>query len=368
MECLSLSARVALHGKESAHGDVRALWRLNFTCLRLSMTIVPMDSSFTPRRTDCDVERHDHRKVLTALDDEKVQMSEDSQGEEVEEGDHVDEDFNGSSIIGISIGQKQDRLRAPETPAVEKEEALAGQDPFDAALRDYGAARRFGPAHLDDQRYRQVGPIVQPDQGHAANEHLSRDGVKDIPNLDGVPRSKFRDESERPRAATGLSPSTSGSQGKKLVSFGLPSLPSFPKSNRFSLPSIDGALAWVRSVGNDDSKVVKGHDRHGHASNVPKSGNLAQRFGSDRRSSFDNLREPPVGPGDMKSKPPQRLLRRSTSDNSLTLMRSASRASSLGDDSRFEDISEQVNSRMKAIKDSWQDTNLKFPSFEVYVI
>ncbi|KAH7360561.1 hypothetical protein BKA65DRAFT_188283 [Rhexocercosporidium sp. MPI-PUGE-AT-0058] len=48
------------------------------------------------------------------------------------------------------------------------------------------------------------------------------------------------------------------------------------------------------------------------------------------------------------------ILRRSTSDDSL-LYHSLSRASSLGDDSRFENHREQVNSRVKAIRDSLQD-------------
>lgn len=53
---------------------------------------------------------------------------------------------------------------------------------------------------------------------------------------------------------------------------------------------------------------------------------------------------------------PQRpqVIRRVTSDDSL-LYHSLSRASSLGDDTRFENHREQVNSRVKAIRDSLQD-------------
>lgn len=39
-----------------------------------------------------------------------------------------------------------------------------------------------------------------------------------------------------------------------------------------------------------------------------------------------------------------------------------SRASSLGDDNRFADVSAQVNNRMKAIKDSWADSSVRLPS------
>lgn len=60
-------------------------------------------------------------------------------------------------------------------------------------------------------------------------------------------------------------------------------------------------------------------------------------------------RQSPVAGGDRP-----KTLRRSTSDDSL-LYHSLSRASSLGDDSRFESHREQVNSRVKAIRDSLQD-------------
>ncbi|KAI5275351.1 hypothetical protein E4T47_01661 [Aureobasidium subglaciale] len=56
-----------------------------------------------------------------------------------------------------------------------------------------------------------------------------------------------------------------------------------------------------------------------------------------------------------------RSLRRSASESSLTTFRTLSRVPSLGDDSRFEHVQAQVNSRMKAIRDSWQDTNIRLP-------
>ncbi|KAI4762510.1 hypothetical protein E4T52_04008 [Aureobasidium sp. EXF-3400] len=56
-----------------------------------------------------------------------------------------------------------------------------------------------------------------------------------------------------------------------------------------------------------------------------------------------------------------RSLRRSASESSLHTFRTLSRVPSLGDDSRFEHVQAQVNSRMKAIRDSWQDTNIRLP-------
>ncbi|KAI9806583.1 MAG: hypothetical protein M1825_006039, partial [Sarcosagium campestre] len=54
-------------------------------------------------------------------------------------------------------------------------------------------------------------------------------------------------------------------------------------------------------------------------------------------------------------------LRRSNSDGSLALTHALSRVSSLGDDSRFEHVQDQVNSRFKAIRDSFADSSFKMP-------
>ncbi|KAK0736932.1 hypothetical protein B0T21DRAFT_286943 [Apiosordaria backusii] len=53
-------------------------------------------------------------------------------------------------------------------------------------------------------------------------------------------------------------------------------------------------------------------------------------------------------------------LRRTTSDDSL-LYHTLSRVSSLGDDTRFANVREQVNSRMKAILDSFEGPSFKMP-------
>ncbi|KAK0738217.1 hypothetical protein B0T18DRAFT_333245 [Schizothecium vesticola] len=55
-------------------------------------------------------------------------------------------------------------------------------------------------------------------------------------------------------------------------------------------------------------------------------------------------------------------LRKSSSNDSL-LYHSLSRVSSFGDDSRFVNVREQVNSRFKAIKDSWDGPQFRMPQF-----
>ena len=78
----------------------------------------------------------------------------------------------------------------------------------------------------------------------------------------------------------------------------------------------------------------------------------------------DETRPDPLEPSQNSSaKPPQRSepphLRRATSDQSLYLRNAISHASSLGDDSRWENVQDQVNNRFKAIMDSLQDSTVK---------
>ncbi|KAL8799461.1 MAG: hypothetical protein Q9182_005866 [Xanthomendoza sp. 2 TL-2023] len=62
---------------------------------------------------------------------------------------------------------------------------------------------------------------------------------------------------------------------------------------------------------------------------------------------------------------PQPSLKRSLSDQSLTIRRASSMGSSLGDDTRWENVQKQVNSRAKAIADSFQDSNIRLPSLPI---
>jgi hypothetical protein len=93
------------------------------------------------------------------------------------------------------------------------------------------------------------------------------------------------------------------------------------------------------------------HSRPGRPGNSSaSSGSSSPRF-----ESIITSRPPPLARINTGAGPRRPgTIRRVTSDDSL-LYHSLSRASSLGDDSRFENHREQVNSRVKAIRDSLQD-------------
>lgn len=305
-----------------------------------------VDRLTNPRGDDGAELPSDHRRLLTNTDGGNMTSSE---GEEVEDNnDGESQDSTGQSIVGISIGQKQDRLRSPQTPAVEKEEALRGQDPFDAQLRK--GARSEG-ASDDPERALQPQPCPS---AVTENNRSKQTGLsRHLPNFDGALSSIYPGTSGRTRAYTGPQP-----QSRKAVPFALPQLPSFARVNRFSLPSIDEAVNWMRASGGHEAKS-KTTLPPSRDFRPPQVGHTPAYSAQERRStSFDDSRDPSTAG---RAESPRPLLRRSTSDGSLTLRRSASRASSLGDDTRWEGLQEQVNSRFKAIKDSWADTSIRMP-------
>lgn len=296
-----------------------------------------------------------HRRVLSTLDTDLATSSENSPGEEeVDEVQQQNDDTEeGHSIIGVSIGERQDRLRAPKTPAAEKEEALRGQDPFDIALRDYEPDHQRQTAHrYNDQRYGAPSETRDRAQGASNASQYS-------PRLNGSRHDGPDDETRRSRAATGPL------QPRRTANFNLPSfqtVSTFAKSNRFSLPSIDGALNWVRGPGHHDAKPLPSRTNHPVERQNAAEPSTTAPWVPYRRSSIDSVRDPSRTFMRQESTP-YPLLRRTTSDGSLNIGRTASLASSLGDDTRWEDVSEQVNSRMKAIKDSWADSNFRMPKF-----
>lgn len=144
-----------------------------------------------------------------------------------------------------------------------------------------------------------------------------------------------------------------------LPSLSSSSLDSAPKRRRDTLahpprlqniPQHDGARQSMPSESKGASRNVS--DESQQAKTVP----IPQREFSDSSTST-------ISPASQTpTERPTPRLRRSNSEGSLLLYRSKSFASSLGDDSRFESVQEQVNSRLKALRDSWQDSNFKLPS------
>ncbi|KAF1935617.1 hypothetical protein EJ02DRAFT_460232 [Clathrospora elynae] len=300
------------------------------------------------------------------------------------------------SAIGVSIGQQQTRLTSPMTPAAEKaaaldeaedgqffagwEEAEAEAEATDATpeLRATPHTRGIGAVHErnNGDRWQQTDPRTRlPSPWRAGPKTFQEEKTSDHRS---VLRNHF--QGHRLRASSGGAMTDAM---RKYNPFTLPSsLSKSYKDLHFSLPSLsalslDTERGWPGPRAFDRrrrdtftggtppaSRGIPQHDGAKHSTPhdefAPQQANTApipQREFSDG-SSYTFAA--PLTP-DPRERPAPRL-RRSNSQGSLLVYRTRSFASSLGDDSRFESVQEQVNSRLKAIRDSWQDSNFKLPS------
>ncbi|KAF1980365.1 hypothetical protein BU23DRAFT_548520 [Bimuria novae-zelandiae CBS 107.79] len=295
------------------------------------------------------------------------------------------------SAIGVSIGQQQTRLTSPKTPAAEKAAALEESD-GGALFESWEQTspppipREFPREHAKPQESAQSSNVEA-----SGNERVERlpspwkAGPKTFTKVDNNHRATLRDTFNTKTRRRTMSGGASDAL-KRYISFNLPSMPKTSNLLNFSLPSF--SVSSFDSVGRHphayapehrkrvsppvrlgESKTIPQHDgaqlfkavrrTSGSRPRHAATESLARRDSSPDTEDTDGTLTPPEASKRETAKRPLPALRRSNSEGSLMLYRTRSFASSLGDDSRFEHVSEQVNSRLKAIKDSWQDSNFK---------
>jgi hypothetical protein len=305
---------------------------------------------------------------------------------------------NVQSAIGISIGREQTRLTSPKTPAAEKAAALDeidGGGLFDGfedrleTSADQPNARRT-PSDSEEGEGEGEGQR-RPEQKDASGPPARlpspwRAGPKTFAGTSDH-RSFLRQTLPGHSRRRASSSSSMGDTVRKYLPFSLPSLPKTYRDIHFSMPSFSAL-----SLDGQSQPATSDRRRRGTFAHSPSLSGIPQHDGTDQ-STLHNYSNSPRGPPTptMQAPAPPVLqrdfgssdsaatiaptsslrpsterpaprLRRSNSEGSLLVYRSKSFASSLGDDSRFESVQEQVNSRLKAIRDSWQDANFKFPS------
>ncbi|PSN74244.1 hypothetical protein BS50DRAFT_567107 [Corynespora cassiicola Philippines] len=311
------------------------------------------------------------------------------------------------SAIGVSIGQQQTRLTSPKTPAAEKAAALDETDGgvlFENVEQSPQTTPEPSPALPPTTTNTQVrgdDPAAEPQSPSAKGAEAARlpspwrAGPKTFARADDH-RAALRDSFASGSRRRAMSGGSAGDTLKKYIPFNLRSMPKTSGLLNFSLPNFSAssfdnvrgrspfnAAERRKRLSSFTSSSVRGslvqHDGSSQsrpAGNRPETSphaNLARQrhsatapipqrpFGADSDRSPSPDAPPGSLPKDIQRRPAPKL-RRSNSEGSLLLYRSRSIASSLGDDSRFENVQEQVNSRLKAIKDSWQDANFKLPS------
>lgn len=288
------------------------------------------------------------------------------------------------SAIGVSIGREQTRLTSPKTPAAEKAAALDATE--DGAFFDgwQEAAERLPepktatlPTSASDPATGTYKGTQKPDtkpttQQTANNNDRGRqsDPQTRLPSPWRAGPKTFQKEkpsdhramlrqhlkSGRRRASSGGSMTETV---RKYINFNLPaSLTKSYKDLHFSLPSLSSSSLDIapkrrrdtlahpprpQNIPQDDgahqSTPNESREASRSVSNEPqqiKTAPVPQREFSD--SSTSTLSPASQTPTER----PAPRLRRSNSEGSLLLYRSRSFASSLGDDSRFESVQEQV--------------------------
>jgi pimeloyl-ACP methyl ester carboxylesterase len=319
-------------------------------------------------------------------------------------------------VLDVSLGPEQSRLTSPQTPALEKAaviEATGGffGDGVEDAERDI---QEEESDELEDGRQNAAGnvahthdaiPVSRPhDAGlpiewrqaeadaadaRASARKVTRSPAKTDVRLPSpwraVPRKFQRTDqtkqfireglriTRRRRCSSGSESTTSGWRGALS---GLPNF-SFSNSHHDGANEADTEGRPTKRSSRSGS-LLAGNFQWSSRSNLNNagSGSSSRRERSSNQAKLGRRDSSPLDSeefsgtvGDLPSRPQfaslcsrNTYLRKSASDDSLTVARSMSHASSLGDDTRFADVSAQVNNRMKAFKDSWADSSVKLPS------
>jgi hypothetical protein len=279
------------------------------------------------------------------------------------------QDEDAQSLIEPAISHVATRLRSANTPAIEKATAMEEDGGyFDSDLETPPATDQSRISPAEETVYEP--PTSAVDLGEAEQAKVQSGARKNglylgklsSPKLEkaAVPTPwhagpKVPDVQQNQSSLAGVfgtarTRSRSGST-EALKKF-LPSLPSMAQ-----VGNIFGSSTSQKPSSRDASPTNESrYTRFARSATMSVSGSPSGRS-SPQPHTYGTMvtARPQVSPrqGSVQSQRPK-AIRRSMSDDSL-LYHSLSRASSLGDDTRFESQHDQVNSRVKAIRDSLQD-------------
>ncbi|GJN66693.1 hypothetical protein PLIIFM63780_004160 [Purpureocillium lilacinum] len=294
--------------------------------------------------------------------------------------DSAFEDQDGAqAALQPAISSAASHLTSCQTPAVEKAavlEAAPGGGLFDSAIAEAeGEDDEQGPPEplqpVAVLPAAQAAPSTRPNlnlgrlpstQGHGAHALPS-------PWVSGPKGFIVDDKAGRSSQTRGVLSSAFGpTRQRRSRSAGQEALKRLSKA----FPSINMPTHLLPSLPSSFFSSFTGDHKPGHASisrsattRSPPSTTALHQSKQPQGNRMNSQIERPMltgtqTPPPAQSRPP--VLRKVTSDDSI-LYHSLSRASSLGDDDRFQDVREMVNIRFMAIRDSLPDVpNFRMPS------
>ena len=261
-------------------------------------------------------------------------------------------------VVGFSIGQRQNYMKSARTPAAEKSWAIdhnadsyfdieppeetADEDQEPNIAEDVGS----DPPSQANPPYQQLprstspnnhGPEALPSPWRPGQALQQRSAATMAFLADGFTNL-------RRRASSG--PSTLTDNVRKLIS----ELPSLSRPNLGNMLKDD---SFTPRLSRPKVCSTFSHSDRTPGQALPRSEARSDiLYGVDGNFTSTNS---------LRVKSPDPLLRRSTSDSSLYLRRGLSHTTTLDDTSKWDNVSEQVNSRFKAITDSFQDSRIRLP-------
>lgn len=347
---------------------------------------------------------------LTMPDNASTQISSTSDSDEAAQDDAQEDallqEEDTQSAIGVSMSHAHAKLLSPRTPAAEKAAMLEDLD--GGGFFDGTTDNRFDDEEgVTQNQYETASQEAETAGKTSPLRRRSDESLQRLPSpwtagprVFEKPKTTERDRCSSKGLGSGTTSLLSDLNVKRFVSsFNLPSLPKTPSLKDLGLPNISTVFG-----GKDEMQMQHGAARPNRANtlltNKPPWGCFDPRI-SGRQRNIAESHAPPIALSDRLSPRTDgsssfapssinddatpsssvsqellasstrsavtyskdgRPLRRSTSDQSLLLRRVTSTGSSLGDDTRWENVGQMVNSRMQAFKDSWQDSNIRLPS------
>lgn len=315
-----------------------------------------------------------------------------------------------ASVVGVSIGREQTRMTSPTTPAAEKSAALDRMNNYgffdntdeDAEkLADIQEDDRKAQTRQPDQPSGLPSPWIAGPQIHVEekNRNRSRAGslfsgsIPSLPSLPSMPdlnmKQMWRDFNP---------PSLSDAFGKLAPMASFKDAASTTKRPSRSNSLFANRVSWNTNIRKDGSASPRRGTGTGNLSGqrtpimmanrptlTPENSSHSPKSGSPERNSspattnakstndttpeattptgltpFPALQTDGTGEQGTKAPParPRPQLRRSASDTSM-LSRTSTVYSFDADPDQFSHIDSMVNSRFKAVKDSWQDSSFR---------
>lgn len=284
-----------------------------------------------------------------------------------------EDDFYGNqddaqSFIQPAISPIATRLTSPRTPAAEK---AAAMDRLPGGyFRELGG--RDGPGQIPPSSQHIAPTAAPPRRLTKPQEPGSVTTLGSIPSSTNLPANVAAGDLKSPKPAMAEALGSQQTRHRRSYSVGenalrrlSKALPSINLPTNF-LPNISTPSFLSLGSSQKDDTTSPQFPQAPQTSGAQPPGPPAQQNrgpGTDTRAATPGQTVPRPGHRGPPSVASTRslALRRSTSEDSV-LYHSLARVSSFGDDDRFTHVREQVNSRFKAIKDSWDGPSFKLPS------